>query len=154
MFIGTLYLETQLSAYFQFEFIVIIVGFIFVLILLYGEIRSKRWTWPLSSIFHSLALGNVALLFVWTNNYLISFLTMFIALIGLLRSFAKIDEQEWEDQMTKDNVDIETYANESAKTEIYTNDPVLQADAVIAPQKRRKSRKKSTRKKAKKKRRR
>jgi len=156
MLLGTLFLETQLKTHFQFEVIVLIIGIIGGVILLIGEASRKKWVWPFSSIFHSLALGNLALLFVWTQNYIVSLVTLFITLIGLLRSFAKIDEQEWEAQMDADDpVQLDTYDSNNtvyANSPDYAN-PVMHADAVIAP-KRKSTRKrvrktrKSTRKKA------
>jgi len=151
IFVGTLYLETKLTAFFQFEVIVVILGIIGAIILLVGEGTKKRWTWPFSSIYHSLALGNLALLFVWTNSYGIALISILIALVALLRSFAKIDEQEWEAQLEKEgNFNVETYDNDNkAYTNMPEYEPVIHADAVIAPKKTRKrSRRKSTRKKA------
>jgi len=139
--VGNLYLITQLTVYFEFEYIVILLGLIATVVLLYSQYNSKRWSWAFSSIVHSLALGNLGLLFVWTNNYFVALLTMFITLIGLLRSFAKIDEQEWEDQMQKDDIDMETYDSPRESS----TEPI-QADAVIAPEKKIRTRKKSTKK--------
>lgn len=153
MLLGTLFLETKLAAHFQFEVIVLIIGIIGGVILLVGEAGRKKWVWPFSSIFHSLALGNLILLFVWTQNYVVSLVTIFITLIGLLRSFAKIDEQEWESQMdSDDSLQLDTYdANKSvyANSPDYAN-PVIHADAVIAPKRKatRKKAKKATRRKA------
>ena len=149
IFVGTLYLETKLTAFFQFEVIVVILGIIGAIILLFGEATKKRWTWPFSSIYHSLALGNLALLFVWTNSYGVALISILIALAALLRSFAKIDEQEWEAQLEKEgNFNVETYDNDK---KAYANrpeyEPVIHADAVIAPKKKT-TRKRSTRKKA------
>lgn len=142
--VGNLYLITQLTVYFEFEYIVILLGVIATVVLFYSQYNSKRWSWAFSSIVHSLALGNLGLLFVWTNNYFVALLTMFIVLIGLLRSFAKIDEQEWEDQMQKDDIDMETYDSPRESS----TEPI-QADAVIAPEKRTtKTGKKSTKKRA------
>ena len=140
--IGSLYLITQLTMHFDFEHIVLLIGIIATVILIYSQARSKRWAWAFSSILHSLALGNLGLLFLWTDNYFVSLLTIFIALIGLLRSFAKLDEQEWEEKMKQDtSFDLKTYDAPGA------NEPV-HADAVIAPKPKRSSTRKPTKKKS------
>jgi len=156
IFVGTLYLETKLTVFFQFEVIVVILGIIGAIILLVGEGTKKRWTWPFSSIYHSLALGNLALLFVWTNSYGIALISILIVLVALLRSFAKIDEQEWEAQLEKEgNFNVETYDNDNkAYTNLPEYEPVIHADAVIAPKKNKKkitkknNKKKSSKKKS------
>jgi len=143
IFVGTLYVETTLRAHVQGELVVIVLGLFLAIILLYGELRNRKWTWGFSSIFHSLALANLAALFILTNSYGVALLTMLITLIGLLRSFAKLDEQEWESQMQRDDpFDLETFDEDNVRIsapEVYTNDPTLQADAIIAPAKKRKS---------------
>ena len=142
IFVGTLYVETTLKAHVQGELVVIVLGLFLAIILLYGELRNRKWTWGFSSIFHSLALANLAALFILTNSYGVALLTMLITLIGLLRSFAKLDEQEWEYQMQRDSpLDLETFDEDNVRVsapEVYTNDPTLHADAIIAPAKKRK----------------
>ena len=150
IFVGTLYVETTLRAHVQGELVVIVLGLFLAIILLYGELRNRKWTWGFSSIFHSLALANLAALFILTNTYGVALLTMFITLIGLLRSFAKLDEQEWESQMQRDGpLDLETFDEDNVRVsppEVYTNDPTLHADAIIAPAKKRKSSRKRSKK--------
>lgn len=91
-FLGTWYLETTLTHYYKFEFLVLGALLLFAIWLIMAEAKKVRTTWRVSTVYYSLSILNLTFLFLVTGHFFVFGLTTLIALLGLLRSVGRIDE--------------------------------------------------------------
>jgi len=134
-FAGSLYLEAQLVNWIAYEIVVLFLGVIFAFVLVAGEAMRSRWVWNLSTVYYSVALANLAGLYMATGQLMVFLGTLVVVTVAFIRSISNLN-LDWED--------VEAEPLETYEEEVYTPDTV---DPIIVQttERARKTRKKSKR---------